>query len=239
MGGGGLEPKIVENMDKTICLNSKVNGKQPSLQDRVYDVEGCSTAITTSFLPNIAEPKVINPLKGKSDNGRHFEQQVYDAEGIARAVKAGEGSGNIPKVVEPKIRQVGRGFNKGGDHNICPTVTSNSFECNNFVIGSMQKNSYRGSTEGVSPTITAACGMGGGQTPMVGNSYRIRKLTPRECFRLQGVDDADIDTIQSAGISNSQQYKMAGNSITVDVLYHLFRKMFIETENESEQMTLF
>jgi hypothetical protein len=45
------------------------------------------------------EPKVINPLKGQSDNGWHFEQQVYDAEGIARAVKAGEGSGNIPKVI--------------------------------------------------------------------------------------------------------------------------------------------
>lgn len=69
--------------------------------------------------------------------------------------------------------------------------------------------------------------------------YRIRKLTPRECFRLQGVDDADIDTIQSAGISNSQQYKMAGNSITVDVLYHLFRKAFVDTSSESMVQTLF
>lgn len=183
--------------------------------------------------------KVTNPLKGQSDNGWHFEQQVYDAEGITRAVKAGEGSGNIPKVIEPKIAQVGRGFNKGDCKEIAPTITSNSFECNNFVIGSMQKNAYKGTTDGVSPAITAACGMGGGQTPMVGNSYHIRKLTPRECFRLMGVDDADIDKIQASGISNSQQYKCAGNSIVVDVLYHLFRKMLVETENESEQMTLF
>ena len=69
--------------------------------------------------------------------------------------------------------------------------------------------------------------------------YRIRKLTPRECFRLMGVADNDIDTLQSAGVSNSQQYKLAGNSIVVDVLYHLFRKMFCETENEQQQMTLF
>ena len=69
--------------------------------------------------------------------------------------------------------------------------------------------------------------------------YRIRKLTPRECFRLMGVDDKDIDTIQGAGISNSQMYKMAGNSIVVDVLYHLFRKMFCEIDNEQQQMTLF
>ena len=69
--------------------------------------------------------------------------------------------------------------------------------------------------------------------------YRIRKLTPRECFRLMGVDDQDIDKIQVSGISNSQQYKCAGNSIVVDTLYHLFRKMFCETENEQQQMTLF
>ena len=71
--------------------------------------------------------------------------------------------------------------------------------------------------------------------------YRIRKLTPRECFRLMGVDDKDIDTIQATGISNSQQYKMAGNSIVVDVLYHLFEKMFIDhTPTEPfYQQTLF
>lgn len=72
-----------------------------------------------------------------------------------------------------------------------------------------------------------------------GKKFRIRKLTPRECFRLMGVDDADIDKIQAAGISNSGQYKLAGNSIVVDVLFHLFRKMFIETESESQQLTLF
>lgn len=69
--------------------------------------------------------------------------------------------------------------------------------------------------------------------------YRIRKLTPKECFRLMGVDDKDIDKIQTAGISNSQQYKLAGNSIVVDVLYHIFRKAFCETQNENQQQTLF
>lgn len=68
---------------------------------------------------------------------------------------------------------------------------------------------------------------------------RIRKLTERECFRLMGVGETDIDTIQQSGVSMSQQYKMAGNSIVVDVLYHLFRKMFVETQNESRQLTLF
>lgn len=77
-----------------------------------------------------------------------------------------------------------------------------------------------------------------------GKKFRIRKLTPRECFRLMGVDDADIDKIQASGLSNSAQYKLAGNSIVVDVLYHIFRKMFVDTsepdfDNEPQQLTLF
>jgi len=69
---------------------------------------------------------------------------------------------------------------------------------------------------------------------------RVRKLTPRECFRLMGVDEDVIDKIQSAkfdgksvipgtqgkGISRSQQYKMAGNSIVVDCLEGIFENLF-------------
>lgn len=43
--------------------------------------------------------KVINPLKGRTDKSWFFEQQVYDEDGIARAIKSADGSGNIPKVI--------------------------------------------------------------------------------------------------------------------------------------------
>ena len=79
----------------------------------------------------------------------------------------------------------------------------------------------------------------GCQQGVVTPNYRIRKRTPRECFRLMGVEDADIDKLLSAGISNSQLYKCAGNSIVVDNLYHIIRKMFIDTGCESQQPTLF
>lgn len=83
------------------------------------------------------------------------------------------------------------------------------------------------STAGISPYLI--CCKGGGLEPKILSEqprYRIRKLTPRECFRLMDCDDGIIDKIQGAGISNSQQYKLAGNSIVVNVLYHLFGKMF-------------
>lgn len=70
--------------------------------------------------------------------------------------------------------------------------------------------------------------------------YRIRKLTPRECFRLMDVCESDIDKIQAAGISESQQYKMAGNSIVVACMEGIFRNLFSTEEKEPEgQLTLF
>ena len=158
--------------------------------------------------------------------------RVYSAEGLSPTLRTVTGGHNEPKVVEDW----------------------------QTVLGSKQHNSYIGSIEECSSCITSACGAGGGMTPMLTDApletaktkeffeqvrghepmrYRIRKLTPRECFRLMGCDEETINTIQAAGISNSQQYKLAGNSIVVDVLYHLFRKMFVETENESQQLTLF
>lgn len=70
-----------------------------------------------------------------------------------------------------------------------------------------------------------------------GKKFRIRKLTPRECGRLMDVDDADIDKIEASGLSNSAMYKLYGNSICVNVLYHIFRKAFIEPEADVEHGT--
>lgn len=65
---------------------------------------------------------------------------------------------------------------------------------------------------------------------------RLRKLTPRECFRLMGVSEENIDKIQKAGISNSQQYKLAGNSIVVNCLVGIFRNAFTTEEVVSDTL---
>lgn len=56
---------------------------------------------------------------------------------------------------------------------------------------------------------------------------RIRRYTPKEFFRLMGLEDDEIQTIQETGISETQQYKMAGNSIVVDVLTEVLKKLEI------------
>ena len=70
--------------------------------------------------------------------------------------------------------------------------------------------------------------------------YRIRKLTPRECFRLMDVCESDIDKIQASGVSESQQYKMAGNSIVVACMVGIFKNLFSSEEIELDgQLSLF
>lgn len=75
---------------------------------------------------------------------------------------------------------------------------------------------------GVVQTLTTSCNQG------VLQNYIVRKLTPKECFRLQGFDDADVDICSENKISNTQLYKQAGNSITVDVVEELFCMLFDE-----------
>mgnify|MGYP001013361999 CR=1 FL=1 len=81
------------------------------------------------------------------------------------------------------------------------------------------------SDDGLSPTIHT-CG-GGNMEPKVKTKNIIRKLTPRECFRLMSFTDADFDKVKAIGISDSQCYKQAGNSIVVTVLEAIFREMIV------------
>ena len=60
---------------------------------------------------------------------------------------------------------------------------------------------------------------------VVMNDLRIRKLTPKECWRLMGIDDECFDKAQQVN-SNSQLYKQAGNGIVVNVLYYIFKELF-------------
>ncbi|KAB5306250.1 DNA cytosine methyltransferase, partial [Bacteroides stercoris] len=59
------------------------------------------------------------------------------------------------------------------------------------------------------------------------HEYRIRKLTPKECWRLMGCSDEDFHKAEQVN-SNSQLYKQAGNAIVVDVLEAIFSQLFIE-----------
>lgn len=91
-------------------------------------------------------------------------------------------------------------------------------------------NRVRGSVvsaEGLSPSIRANSG-GGDEIKVYIPKTVLRKLTPLECFRLMDFDDDDFHKAKQAGLSNTQLYKQAGNSICVGVLEAIFRQLNIE-----------
>lgn len=130
------------------------------------------------------------------------------------------------------VIQYPHGYNYGFEYTngICPAITISSWQNNNFIKYTVTQTKYLTTKNNTTMELPEE---------LKGKKFRIRKLTPKECFRLMGVDDNDIDRMQASGLSNSAQYKLAGNSIVVDVLYHIFRKLLVETQNEDTQPTLF
>ena len=90
------------------------------------------------------------------------------------------------------------------------------------------------STYGISPCLNTM--QGGGLEPKIlqNEDYRIRKLTPLECWRLMGFRDTDYYAAKSVGISDTQLYKQAGNSIVATVLEAIFRNLFFKKHRRKQ-----
>ncbi len=137
--------------------------------------------------------------------------------------------------------------------NIACTITTKAGErcTDNFVVkikqlgnirngGSFGGNPQSGriySSDGLSPCLNT---MGGGNLQPkvvikepINKEVRVRKLTPLECWRLMGFSDTDYFAAKSAGISDTQLYKQAGNSIVVTVLEGIFGNMFLRKHNKT------
>lgn len=98
-------------------------------------------------------------------------------------------------------------------------VKSASSQGTDEVVGVLDDKGHKKDYYKMHDTVPALCAQTHGNPPKaVLSDYRIRKLTPRECFRLQGFPDELFDKAQAVN-SDSQLYKQAGNAVTVNVAY--------------------
>ncbi|MGV3353260.1 DNA cytosine methyltransferase [Streptococcus orisratti] len=157
---------------------------------------------------------IAGQLPGKFE----MPNRVYDPNGIAQTIRTMQGGG-----LEPKIIQRGHGYNQGGEHEIAPTLTSNSYQENNHI---KVYDFYNRTERDMIGTLTASGHQSNTRTGTFGVSdgFHIRKLTPRECWRLQGFPDWAFDRAQAVN-SNSQLYKQAGNSVTINVIEAIAKKL--------------
>lgn len=201
------DPRLVnDNVVKQIGTISKCEGnwKNPQV-GRIYSTDGCSPTLNTcgggSHEPKIVQLGNVNP-SGKGMNGN-----VFDENGLAPTLTTNKGEGN--KIA---IRQATK---KGYIECELGGVADLSYPESKTRRGRVQENGQ------ICPTITATeTGVCRIESPI-----RIRKLTPKECFRLMGFSDENFEATEKM-VSNSQLYKQAGNSIVVDVLYYILVELY-------------
>ena len=134
--------------------------------------------------------------------------------------------GNLPKEIVNDNERQRRVYSSEG---VSPVLLSRTDSPKILCVGSLEMKASQQvrrvySSEGLSPTLDTM--QGGHRQPKILEDIRIRKLTPLECWRLMGFDDEDFRKAEASGVSNTQLYKQAGNSIVVNVLEKIFKNLF-------------
>lgn len=173
------------------------------------------------------------------DRGTGYAGNVFNINGLCPTLNTMQGGNRQPLICCAASR--GRGEDNTQQLEFRPDECTNSLttvQKDNYVVETViVRNQAREITK---QTDVASCLMardykGFGNQEMNAviecNTLRIRKLTPKECFRLMGFNDCDIDILIANKISNTQLYKMAGNSIVVDVLEEIFVELLNQYEN--------
>lgn len=175
---------------------------------RIYSTEGCSPTLNTCNGGG-HEPKILIGC----DKSHNSPQIIERANCITAKEDRGisnhraEGTSVIEKI--GNINPSGKGINGNvlGENGLAPTLTTNKGEGPKIAISS--------DTSYITPYI------------------RIRKLTPKECHRLMGFDDIDVDRCKAVGMSDAQGYKQAGNSIVTNVISliaeHFYKAQYDES----------
>ena len=194
---------------KEISMNRK------DISKSVPRTDGCTNTITTVQKDNyLVEPVDAQAMvAGNYTKCGHNCGKIIQSEGDASTVMENHGAVTTmleesnPKITKAKIKE---------------TVAKSAKHQQDLVNDS----------DGVSATLVECSHLNSDtytKTVVDVDNYkypfRIRKLTPKECWRLQGFDDEDIDRCIAGGVSSSQLYKQAGNSIAVNCLCAIFQNL--------------
>ena len=199
----------------------------PYNNKKIEDVAPCQTTgcrnTTCSSSVLIVEkyesPVRLGNIYGE-EKGTSFAGNVWDKEAVSPTLTTMQGGNRQPMILENKFTK-----NKNVDLNVYREMVAK----NNYDLPiAVDEQNVTVRKDGTCGTLTTD-----GSSPKKNNrimetDFRIRRLTPLECWRLMDFSDEDFNKAKNSGLSNTQLYKIAGNSIVVACLYHIFRKLFID-----------
>jgi hypothetical protein len=229
-------------------IGSVYTGVTEDFQRGVYPIARCVKAEKHDLGVVLMEQRRLGNLYG-DDRGTGFAGNVWDKTIFLHLLRLCKGGMREPMIVDKQIVAMrGRNpdnpsdrtavspteqrleVNMQGTSNCLTSVQKDNLLLENNIqkVGQISSNGSQCGTvisdNGISANLVA--GTHGYANSHIATQYRIRKLTPRECGRLMGVSDEDIDKMAAVN-SNTQLYKQFGNSIVVDVMCAMFKNLNI------------
>ena len=199
-------------------LNSK-NFGVPQNRERVYIVGHLRGSCTGKIFPiggRYGETKVqIREVAKWSGTNRRTGQQILSSDGLSPCITTNSYGVDGPKFVIPIKNHTSKGY-------------LNAIAGDGINFDRINDDKRRGRVcKGLAQTMTCKPTLG-----VVTLGGRIRRLTPRECWRLQGFPDWAFDKAKGAGVSERQLYIQAGNAVTVNVIRAIGERMYIGGKDE-------
>lgn len=204
--GGEDEKSSAKRLGINILGNTKnPNGTAQGTRDIVHDPKGIVGTLTVTDYKGPKQVAIPNEIKKYGVLQPNFNQSgvVYETDGISPTIRTMQGGGLESKIRVREATKQGYAEASVGD---------------SVNLSHPNSKTRRGRVgEGIANTLVTGDSQG-----VVMPNFRIRKLTPKECWRLQGFPDWAFDKAQEVN-SNSQLYKQAGNSVTVNVIKEIAR----------------
>lgn len=163
----------------------------------VFSIFGEDGEVNQSNVKQIGNISDSQSFGGNPQTGR-----IYSEDGLSPTLNTMQGGGREPKVLVKEATQKGYDVATVGDS---INISQPNSKTRRGIVG-----------HGIANTLVT-----GSEQATLTSEYRIRKLTPRETWRLQAFPDELFDKAQQAGLSDSQLYKQAGNSVTVNVIEYI------------------